>query len=165
MNSVISVAYVSPPITTTAIGCIISAPMPVPNAIVDIPRIVVSAVIRIGRRRTLPVSISASRFDIPPMRIWFTLSTNTMPLLTMTPDSTRKPTIATIERSIPVSSSAASPPVNASGSVNITMIGDLNDWNCATMIRKIRTIAMPSTNTISLIMPVTVSFSPASSIS
>ena len=139
--------------------------MPVPSAMVDMPRIVVSAVIRIGRRRTRPVSISASRFDMPPMRIWFTLSTNTMPLFTITPDSTRKPTMATIERSMPVISSAARPPVNASGSVNMTMIGDLNDWNCATMIRKISTIAMISTNTRSLIMPVTISFSPASAIS
>ena len=73
--------------------------------------------------------------------------------------------MATIERSMPVISSAARPPVNASGSVNMTMIGDLNDWNCATMIRKISTIAMISTNTRSLIMPVTISFSPASAIS
>ena len=37
--------------------------------------------------------------------------------------------------------SANNPPVNASGIVNITINGDFNDWNCATIIRYINTIA------------------------
>ena len=129
---------------TMAIGCIISAPMPVPRAMVLMPRMVVSAVIRIGRRRMRPVSTSASRLDMPPMRIWFTLSMNTMPLLTTTPESTRKPSMATSERSMPVRISASRPPVKASGMVNSTMIGDLKDWNWATMIRKMNSTAMMS---------------------
>ena len=147
---------------TTAMGCIISAPMPVPSAMVDMPRMVVAAVIRIGRSLSRPVSSSASRLDMPAMRSWLTESTNTMPLLTTTPDSTRKPTIATMDRSMPVISSAIRPPVKASGIVNMTMTGDLNDWNCATMIRKISATAMAIMNTRSPMMLMTVSFSPDS---
>ena len=147
---------------TTAMGCIISEPMPTPSASVSMPRIVVMAVIRIGRRRTRPVSSSALRLVMPAIRIWLTESTNTMPLLTTTPISTRKPIIATMERSMPVSSSAIRPPVNASGIVNSTMNGDLNDWNCATIIRKISTSATAIMNTMSPMISLTVSFSPES---
>ena len=145
---------------TTAMGCIISAPRPAPRAMVDMPRMVVAAVIRMGRRRRRPVSTSASFLLMPPMRSWLTVSTNTMPLFTTTPDSTRKPTMATMDRSIFVISSASRPPVNASGIVNSTMTGDLNDWNCATMIRKIISTATATMNTRSSMMLLTVSFSP-----
>ena len=73
--------------------------------------------------------------------------------------------MATMDRSMPVISSAISPPVKASGMVNMTMIGDLNDWNCATMIRKISATAMTTMNTRSSMIPMTVSFSPERAIS
>ena len=141
-------------------GCIISAPVPWPRAMVDMPRMVVSAVIKIGRRRMRPVSIRASRFSMPPMRSWFTQSMNTMPLFTTTPESTRKPSMLTMDRSMPVSSRASNPPVKASGIVNMTMMGDLKLWNWATMIRKIKRIAIRTIQTRSCMMPMTVSFSP-----
>ena len=141
-------------------GCIISDPMPVPSAMVDMPRMVVSAVMRMGRRRMRPVSMSASRLDMPPMRSWLTQSTKTMPLLTTTPASSKKPTMATTERSSPVNSSASKPPVKASGMVNMTMMGDLKDWNWATMIRKMNTSATPMTSSMSSMIERTVSFSP-----
>ena len=72
---------------------------------------------------------------------------NTMPLLTTTPESTRKPSMATSERSMPVKISASRPPVKASGMVNSTMMGDLKDWNWATMMRK-----MNSTATMSMVI-------------
>ena len=70
--------------------------------------------------------------------------------------------MATMDRSSPVISSAARPPVKASGMVNMTMMGDLNDWNCATIIRKMSATAMMTMNTRSPAMDMTVSFSPAS---
>ena len=148
---------------TTAMGCIISAPVPRPRAMVDMPRMVVRAVISIGRRRMRPVSIRASRFSMPPMRSWLTQSMNTMPLFTTTPESTRKPSMDTMDRSMPVASSASRPPVKASGIVNMTMMGLLKLWNWATMIRKISSTATRTIHTRSSMMPMTVSFSPASS--
>ena len=68
--------------------------------------------------------------------------------------------MATTERSIPVNSSASRPPVKASGMVNMTMMGDLKDWNWATMIRKMNTSATAMTSTRSSMIERTVSFSP-----
>ena len=46
-------------------------PMPPPKIIEDIARIVVIAVMRIGRIRVLPVATSASTRSMPPIRSWF----------------------------------------------------------------------------------------------
>ncbi len=58
-----------------------------------------------------------------------------MPLLTMMPVSMMKPMRDTTLTSMPQSSRARKPPVKASGIVNMTMKGDLRDWNWATMTR------------------------------
>ena len=55
-----TVAYVSPPMVTMAKGWIASAPIPTPTESVDKPRIVVRAVMRMGRRRVRPVCTKAS---------------------------------------------------------------------------------------------------------
>ena len=44
--------------------------------------------------------------------------------------------------------------------VNMTMTGDLKDWNCATMMRKMNTSATPMTSSMSSMIERTVSFSP-----
>ena len=81
-------------------------------------------------------------------------------MFTTTPDSTRKPSMLTMDRSMPVSSSASNPPVKARGMVNMTMMGDLKDWNWATMIRKISSMAISTIQTRSCMIFMTVSFSP-----
>ena len=58
-----------------------------------------------------------------------------MPLLTTTPASIRKPSMAMTESSLPVIHRAKRPPVKANGMVNSTMNGESSDWNCATMMR------------------------------
>ena len=69
-NSVISVAYSSPPIQTTAMGCISAVPAFFAVAVTIRPKIVVRLVIRIGRRRVTPASMIASRRSMPDSRCW-----------------------------------------------------------------------------------------------
>ena len=114
---------------TMAMGCVISTPSPMPSAIVDMAKMVVSAVISTGRMRVRPVSRMASVRSMPASRSWLMLSTNTIPLFTTTPARTRKPSMAMTESSLPVSHSASRPPVNASGIVNITINGLIRLWN------------------------------------
>ena len=120
---------------TMAMGCVISAPWPTAIAMVDMARMVVRAVIRTGRMRVRPVRTIASKRGMPSSRSWLMVSTNTIPLFTTTPASTRKPSMAMMESSLPVISSASRPPVKASGMVNMTMNGESRLWNCATMMR------------------------------
>ena len=69
-NSVISVAYSSPPMHTTATGCIRAVPAFLAAAVTIRPRMVVRLVIRMGRRRVTPASIMASRRSMPARRCW-----------------------------------------------------------------------------------------------
>ena len=55
---------------TSAMGLDSSAPMPVLKAMVLMARMVVRAVIRMGRMRVLPVSMRAARFSMPSSRSW-----------------------------------------------------------------------------------------------
>ena len=119
---------------TTAMGWSRSAPCPTARAVVNRPRMVVRAVIRMGRIRRRPVSTMASRFSIPSRRSWLTESTKTMPLLTTTPERTRKPSMATTLRSKPRIHRASRPPVKARGMVNMTMKGESRDWNWAAIM-------------------------------
>ena len=61
-----------------------------PSAIVDMAKMVVSAVISTGRMRVRPVSRMASVRSMPASRSWLMLSTNTIPLFTTTPARTRE---------------------------------------------------------------------------
>ena len=58
-----------------------------------------------------------------------------MPLLTTTPASIKKPSMAIMEMGLPVSHKARRPPVKARGMVNMTIKGDKRLWNWATIIR------------------------------
>ena len=64
----------------------------------------------------------------------------------MIPESITNPITAITLTSISATSNPKNPPVNASGIVNITINGDNNDWNCATIIKYIKAIANTSIN-------------------
>ena len=70
MYSVIKVAYVRPPMMTMDILLISWLAMSLLNSTIIMPRMVVRAVIRMGRIRVLPVAIRASRRSMPPSRSW-----------------------------------------------------------------------------------------------
>ena len=125
------------------------------------PKMVVAEVMRMGRIRVRPASTMASRRSRPSRRSWLIYSTSTMPLLTMIPVSITKPTRLITDRGIPQISSAAKPPVKASGMVNMTMKGDFKDWNCATITRYTSSTPRRSISAICPMASMTASFSPS----
>ena len=121
--------------TVTAIGARISAPSPKPSAIGISPRIVVSVVMRIGRSRTRPASTSASCFDRPSRRRWFTWSMSTMAFLTTIPASMTTPMSTMTLTRCPVARRAATTPTPPSGIENMMMRGCSSDSNCAAITK------------------------------
>ena len=88
-NNVKSVENVSPLAMVMASGCNSSEPSPRPSASGSIPTTVVSVVIRIGRRRRRPASMSAWSTALPRFRSSSTYSTRTMVLFTTMPACAR----------------------------------------------------------------------------
>ena len=62
----------------------------------------------------------------------------------MIPDSITNPIIAITLIRLPDTKSPRNPPVNARGTVNMTINGERSDWNWATMIRYMNTTARAS---------------------
>ena len=81
----------------------------------------------------------------------------------MMPTSITNPMRLMTDTSIPESSSARKPPVNASGMVNITMNGAFRDWNCATMMRYTSTTPSRSISRSCCMAFMICSFSPSNS--
>ena len=104
-----------PPMTTVARGRWISAPGVVARAMGMKPRPATSAVIRIGRSRTIAASRAASWGSKPFCLRCSTALIQTRPLSTATPKSAMKPTAAEIENGSPRRISANTPPVAAIG--------------------------------------------------
>ena len=90
-----------PPMTTVASGRWISAPGVTARAIGMNPNPATSAVMRMGRRRTMAASRAASWGSIPSIRKCSTALTHTSPFKTATPKSAMKPTPAEIENGMP----------------------------------------------------------------
>ena len=86
-----------PPMTTVASGRWISAPGVVAMAMGMKPNPATSAVMRIGRSRTMAASRAASWGSTPSCRRCSTALTQTSPFSTATPKSAMKPTPAEIE--------------------------------------------------------------------
>ena len=78
------------------------------------------------------------------------------------PTSTNIPTAAIMLILNPQIHSISNAPVNARGMVTMIMNGDKNDWNCATIIAYIKTIARTIISPKSLNMSVISLFSPIS---
>ena len=107
--------------TTVAKGFCTSAPAPEPRAIGTKPRLATSAVITTGRSRCRAPARAASARSMPwRTRSWID-ETMTRPLSTAIPKRAMKPTAAEIEKSIPRTSRARTPPTRASGTPVKTM--------------------------------------------
>ena len=99
------------------------------------PRIVVNAVIKIGRKRERPPSTMASSFAMPLARNWLIKSMSTMALFTTIPASKIKPMKTTTLMVEPVIQRANTAPINANGIVNKITNGCRNDSNWDAMTR------------------------------
>ena len=92
MNSVSSVAGISPPATTVARLRCTSLPTPVASAAGNMPTVATAAVISTGRSRSpAPVS-TASNSGTPCSRMRLRFATMMTPFMTATPNSAMKPT-------------------------------------------------------------------------
>ena len=111
-----NVDVTSPPITTVASGRCTSAPSPVERAIGRNPSEATRAVIVTGRRRSrVPMMTTRRGLSTPRACSDLKAASRTMPLRTATPKSAMKPTPAEMLNGIPRSTSAAIPPMEASG--------------------------------------------------
>ena len=100
-----------------ASGFCTSEPGPVARIIGIRLKIVIDAVIRIGRSLYLQAVNTASSVSIPDARNCRMQETSTTPFSTATPKSTIKPTEAGTDKYVPVRCSANMPPTNANGKV------------------------------------------------
>ena len=133
--SVRNVEVNRPPITTTASGVERKPPSPpTPSAIGTSARIVAMAVIRIGRRRRRPPSITAVRASMPLRRNCSTRSSSTMALVTTMPMSMSRPTRLGMPRLVPEMTSARTAPTAANGMLTSRISGFSRLRNVATMM-------------------------------
>ena len=139
------VDVITPPMTATPSGLRKSAPSPLPSAIGNIPATSANVVIRIGRRRIAPASISAVRSDTPPCsRCHFAKSISRIAFFATIPASRITPISDIRLIVIPVIANAPNTPISDSGSERRIAIGSRKLPNCNTRIMYINTIAIPS---------------------
>ena len=127
-------ATTRPPITAMARGARRSAPRPMPSASGVSPQTVVTVVMTMGRRRTLPASRIASRSAAPRARAWLMNSTLTIASLTTMPTRMTTPIRLMVFRLWPESASASTAPESASGTEMRMITGCRKDSNCAARI-------------------------------
>ena len=124
-----------PPMTTTASGVERKPPLPpMPSAMGMSARIVAMAVMRIGRRRRRPPSMTAVRASMPLRRNCSTRSSSTMALVTTMPISMSRPMRLGMPRLVPVMTSASTAPTAANGMLTSRMNGFSRLRNVATMM-------------------------------
>ncbi len=82
-----------PPITATAIGALLSDPAPTPKAAGSIARMMVSDVIRMGRKRIGQASFKDCSMLLPSARRWLVRSTSRMEFLATRPINNTRPII------------------------------------------------------------------------
>ena len=104
-------------------------------------RIVVSVVIRIGRRRITPVSISASSTGMDCRSI-LVESTNRIPLFTTIPISIKNPIRDIMLRVDPVKNKSNREPIRENGIHSMTIIENLGDSNCMAITKNTRNTAV-----------------------
>jgi len=125
------VEVIRPPMTVMAMGWRKSLPVPRPIATGSMPRMSARVVIRMGRRRIGPATLSAWWMSIPRCRrILFVRSTSRIEFLVTRPKSRIRPIIAVMSRGNLKTSSASSPPTAASGSASMITKGWMNEPNC-----------------------------------
>ena len=114
-SSDITVALMTPPITTVASGRCTSAPMPVLVAMGTKPNAATSVVISTGRRRIRAACSMACSRSRPRARSCRTVETSSMSSSTATPERTTNPTAAEMENGMSRTHRAINPPVQANG--------------------------------------------------
>ena len=102
------------------------------------PKIVVRAVIKIGRNRCMAATRMACSRCMPEFRYWLIKSIKTMALFTTTPISTTNPIPAMISKVVPVAKSSQKEPTKAAGIATSTENGRTIDSNNTPMIRSTR---------------------------
>ena len=158
--SVRAVALIKPPMTTTASGARRSDPRPSPSAIGVNPSTVVTVVMMMGRRRTLPASSIASRRARPCRRIRLMKSTLTIASFTTMPTRITMPIRLIVLRPAPVSHRAPAAPTVDSGTLNKIVNGCTNDSNWAARIMYTKINARPNAKARSRKLCSRSSFSP-----
>ena len=129
-TSVSSVEVIRPPIVAIEIGDRKSLPSPVPIADGNMPRIIATVVIMIGRSRIGPAFRMASRTPMPSRTYWLVRSTSRIAFFVTRPINITTPIIAGMPRCFPVSRIASSAPTSASGKEIMMRNGSRNDSNC-----------------------------------
>ena len=127
------------------------------NIIGTIDKIVVSVVIRIGRRRIQPLSISASFSGIVSFS-WFVVSTYKIPLFTTIPTNIRIPIKEVIFNVEFVINSRKKEPIKLNGILNITIKEKLGDSNCIAITKKIKNTAVAIAVPIAVNSSIIISF-------
>src|SRR5208337_822313 len=130
---------VRPPMMVRANGAYCSLPVPSLRAIGNMPMMVASEVIRMGRKRTRQDVITASSTDPPCSSRRCANSTIRMLLEAAMPTSISTP-ISDITLSVVcVKGRTRSTPIKPMGMASMMRMGSLNDRNCATRMRYRRT--------------------------
>ena len=128
-----SVEVVIPPIITAAIGARDSAPASSLKTSGIMANTIAAEVIKMGRIRSLPASISASVRGTPRSRKISVKSTIKIPFLVTRPMSMTNPNREKMFTVLPVSARPKKAPTRATGNENIIANGDTNDSYRATI--------------------------------
>ena len=126
--------------STMARPWVVEPLLPPPMAMGIMERIVVRLVIRMGRRRVAPASMSAVLNSMVP-RYWLAVSTKRMPLFTTVPIKIRNPRMEVMLMVTPVKPSSPKDPTRLNGIVVITMTENFGDSNWAAMTTNTRNTA------------------------
>ena len=129
-----SVPRLMPPTMTQPICWRLSAPAPVASASGMAPSTMAPVVMRMGRRRSVAASVTASTLLLPASRSWLANSTIRMPCLVIRPTRVMSPIWLNTLSVPPVNLSASSAPSMDSGTLSMMMSGStkLSNWAAST---------------------------------
>src|SRR5690606_35890259 len=136
-KSVSRVAETRPPMTTTASGFCVSAPMAVDKAMGRRPNMASRAVIRTVRRRLSEPCSAAIRGGMPEATSWLKWLTMTTPFSTAWPNRAIKPIAADTDSGMSVMNSATMPPIRAKGMLTMISVALRSELKALTSSRKI----------------------------
>ena len=141
MNSVVTVAPNSPPMTARPSGAFCSPPSPRLRAIGSMPSIMADAVIRTGRIRAYPADSIASRASGTAVRSSFANVTSRMLFAVATPIDMMEPISDGTLNVVSVTNNVHRMPAIAPGSAVRIMNGSSHDWKFTAIRRYTRTTA------------------------
>ena len=140
---------ITPPMTAMPSGARNCAPSPRPSATGIIPAMRANVVIRIGRNRIAPASMSASRRGFPSFsRAHFAKSMSRIAFFATMPISIITPISVMMLIVLPVIASETITPISDNGNEIMIATGSKNEPNCTTKIKYISIRATPSAKKI-----------------